>query len=595
MKIVDKTMFEYDKLNEVTKEYFNNSSKIYNAIKDKHITYENKDRYRVGYSESFILTDIDKKVIALFLAPLLMTGELNDLYQNYADIKLSQAEDFLNIDLEKIGEFKEEDYKEFYDESFRFYIQNLFSSISDPKILHFLEPESIISYLRLDNVSGSNIIEDFMKKYDPKFVDVLTSKLFNSLETKCELDGSIELDQEDLIERRKDRSSFFNFITPPGFQHRQIDLPPLNPIDIEMHIVKPLAKPDEDVKSRLLNKKTWDLMDELSRKFIGQEEAAKQIFLNIINNQCLIDINDLTASQKSTIFIDGASGTGKTAIIKAIAKKLDIPFVKVAATKFSKVGYVGESLDSIFKKLLEKAGGNIEKAQKGIVVLDEMDKLGINGDIRDLSMKKALQEELLDILSGGKYNLDQGLATKITGQALEFDTSKVTFIGIGALTELREEKIEKETKSKSMGFKNSDELNRIKKRVDYTIDKQDLIDYGIIPELANRFNTFLHTVDYDAETLKEQLIRSEISPMLALKQWVEFFDKKLVVTDEIYDLIAEEAYNLKAGARGNETVVDSIRTLLLEKVLKGTDDEIVITPELVRQANNQRTSRNGVR
>ena len=150
---------------------------------------------------------------------------------------------------------------------------------------------------------------------------------------------------------------------------------------------------------------------------------------------------------------------------------------------------------------------------------------------------------------------------------------------------------ETENKEKPLAY-TIDLIDPTRETIPYTIDIEDLVEFGFPRELINRFNTFLHTRNYSIEDLKKILINSTGSPMIGLKQWIEHFKKELVFDDIIYEIIATKAYELNQGARGLETV-NNIRNLLLEEVLMGKDKTIYLTPELVDEAEKHRTNRNG--
>ena len=294
---------------------------------------------------------------------------------------------------------------------------------------------------------------------------------------------------------------------------------------------------------------------------------------------------DVPDGQRSIIFLDGPTGTGKTAITREITEKLGIPFTSTSVTNYSSTGYVGGDITDVLKELYNKADKDIEKAQKGIVVLDEFDKIAYSQS-GGLEMKRAVQQQLLDFLGGGKYNLriSDNIFFK---DEIEFDTSKLTFVCLGALTDMRAQKTEKKH---SIGF-GQENVNSDKQV--YKITPQDLINIGLERELVGRFNTYLHTNDYSKELLQKILIESTISPLLGLKKWVESKGKKLEIEDGVYELIAEQAYELNTGARSLQTIINNIRTPLIKEVLRGKNSTIYINSETVLNANNQMSIRKG--
>ena len=318
------------------------------------------------------------------------------------------------------------------------------------------------------------------------------------------------------------------------------------------------------------------MLASIEQKFIGQENAAKLLFFNIIKNQKLASIPNIPSGTRSIMFIDGPSGTGKTAITKDITDNLGLPFVATSITNYSASGYVGGNITDILKELYVKSGGDLSKAERGIVVLDELDKI-VNNSSRDLTMKTAVQHQLLDFLGGGKYTIEVD-----KGQTVEFDTSKLTFVCLGALTNLRNDKMQMSS-SRPIGFNvKYDESTKAK---DYSITPEDLIKMGFEKELVGRFNTYVHTKDYSKSDLKKILLESKISPLNGFKTFVSSFGKKLVIDEDAYDLIAEAAYDLNTGARSLQTVVNNLNSHYLEELLVGTEEEIHITFEDVKRIN----------
>lgn len=229
----------------------------------------------------------------------------------------------------------------------------------------------------------------------------------------------------------------------------------------------------------------------------------------------------LPDGQRSIIFLDGPTGTGKTAITREITEKLDIPFTSTSFTNYSAAGYVGGDIIDILKDLYKKAKGDLEKAQRGIIVLDEFDKIAYSRS-GGLEMKRAVQQQLLDFLGGGKYTIRVGNGIFNT-EEIEFDTSKLTFVCLGALTDLRSQKTEKK---QSIGFGQSSQQSE---QQEYSITPQDLIRIGLERELVGRINTYLHTNDYSKENLIRILKESTISPLIGFRQWIESRGKKLEI------------------------------------------------------------------
>ena len=326
----------------------------------------------------------------------------------------------------------------------------------------------------------------------------------------------------------------------------------------------------------------WPLLDEIKQKFVGQEQTVEQLYYNIINNQQLVRASDELGSQRSIIFLDGSTGTGKTAITREITKKIEVPLVTTSIANYSSAGYVGGNLTDILVELYEKSGGDLKRAESGVVILDEFDKIAYSQS-DGLIMKQSIQHDLLDFLGGGKYTISVGDKMFESGM-VEFDTSKLTFICLAALTDLREQKTEVKN---PIGF----ESKNGEGKQSYSINPSDLIKIGLERELVGRLNTYIHTQDYTKEDLSEILRKSTISPLVGFEAWVEFKNKNLKFDDNIYDIIAEQAYELKTGARGLQTVMNNIRTHFLKEVLRGTDKTVYLDSETITKIYDQTFNR----
>ena len=330
-----------------------------------------------------------------------------------------------------------------------------------------------------------------------------------------------------------------------------------------------------------------DIIKKLKEKIIGQDYAITDVVDTLFMNQMVInsgDEDDITVA-KSNILIDGPTGTGKTMIVKELSKNLSLPMVIASVTSFSTTGYKGADLEDILVKLLDAAGGNIELAQRGIICLDEFDKLGAKDEHDNLIMKKALQQELLSYLSGGKFDIEYG------GKTIEFDTSKVTFIALGAFTNLRERKIkenEKKFKESKIGFASVD-----KKEYDktYSISTQDYIDEGINREFIGRFTTQTYTRALTIEDYKKILTDSLTSPLRTLRKIIESYGKKLVYDEEVIDYIANIVNSNNTGARGLQTIFNPISRALMREIRDNNTKEIHLTIELIDKLQHQNIRR----
>ena len=324
------------------------------------------------------------------------------------------------------------------------------------------------------------------------------------------------------------------------------------------------------------------IVREIQNDLVGQDEALYTVLYNIYLNQMLINSGNekMINSSKTNIILDGPTGTGKTLLLNLIAKKLSLPMVIRPVTSFSSTGYKGGDLESLLISLLDATGGDLELAEKGIIVLDEFDKLASKSD-KDLVMKNAVQQELLAYIGGSKIEIEYN------GKKIVFDTSKITFIGLGAFNNLRERKIqENEKKYKpSIGFSTAqdDDYSKV-----YNITAQDYIDEGLMRELVGRFTTLTSTRALTPQLLEKILNESEISPLKGLQAIgaLEDVGVNITIDYDVVSQIASLAYDENFGARGLKTIFNNIKNVVLVDLLSGKLKELRITHELLNKSMN---------
>lgn len=331
------------------------------------------------------------------------------------------------------------------------------------------------------------------------------------------------------------------------------------------------------------------IISEISSNIVGQEKAISDLVTNIYYNQVLIDKlseidSSILDSSKISILLEGATGTGKTAIAKEISTKFDLPIVMRSANSFSETGYVGPTITDLLRKLYFVASKDIEKAERGIIFLDEVDKIASNSTSEEKDMKKGVQEELLGFISGGEYDvpLDQN---GNSGKFIRFDTSKLTFILSGAWTKLREKKIrEADKKNRTLGFSS---VNTSNNERTYSITAQDYIDDGLEREFFGRIKVLTNTKTYDFDDLKNILLYSSISPLKNFERTVKMFGYKSVIyTDEFIDEMCKKALEMGTNARALQTLMAGVQNIMLRDIINNTYDinePIVVTEDLLHQ------------
>lgn len=327
------------------------------------------------------------------------------------------------------------------------------------------------------------------------------------------------------------------------------------------------------------------IIEDMKRKFIAQEEAVESIVSNIYINQRLIDTKDkdLISTSKAAILLDGPTGTGKTAIIKEVGEKLELPVVITKSTDYSTTGYVGDSLTDILVRLYEKADENLELAQRGIVCMDEFDKLGGEDKSRGLVMKRAVQQDLLTFIGGAKYKIQIGHSI-FGGKSVEFDTTNLTFIGMGAYTDLLENK-KKKNKETTIGF--STDTSEIEDNT-YVISPQDYVDYGIERELVGRLHLKTHTNAYMKEDFKKIMLESEISPLKMFIKTVQALGiENVKYDDDFIDKISELAYEMGFGVRGLQAIFADIKNYFIRDLINETSKDIHLTMEVLEKIKSK--------
>jgi ATP-dependent Clp protease ATP-binding subunit ClpX len=304
----------------------------------------------------------------------------------------------------------------------------------------------------------------------------------------------------------------------------------------------------------------------LDQYVIGQEEAKKVLAVAVYNHYKRLTFKeegDLEID-KSNIIMVGETGTGKTLLARTVAKMLNVPFTIVDATVLTEAGYVGEDVESILSRLLQAANYDVKSAERGIVFIDEIDKIARKSDnpsiTRDVS-GEGVQQALLKLLEGAKVNVPpQGGRKHPDQKFIELDTKNILFIAGGAFDGIARH-ISRRMNTKSVGYQSLKERGSIEtENILELVSPQDLKSFGIIPELIGRMPvlTYLNPLDEDA------LRRILIEPKNALlKQYEKLFEMDgitLNILDDAIDFIVEKAVEFKLGARGLRSICEAILT-----------------------------------
>jgi len=330
--------------------------------------------------------------------------------------------------------------------------------------------------------------------------------------------------------------------------------------------------------------KPIEIKTHLDEYVIGQDEAKKVLCVAVYNHykrlsQKSFKKEDDTEIEKSNIILVGETGTGKTLLAKTISKILNVPFCIADATVLTEAGYVGEDVESILARLLQAADYNVEAAQRGIVFIDEVDKIARKSDnpsiTRDVS-GEGVQQGLLKLLEGATVNVPpQGGRKHPEQKMVSIDTRNILFICGGAFDGI-DKKIARRMQSQTMGYTASKDLDAIDKDnyLKY-ISPVDLKSFGLIPELIGRLPVLSHLDPLDAEALKRILSEPKNS---LIKQYQKLFlmdSVALKFEDAAIDFIVEKAIEFKLGARGLRSICEAIMTDLMFDIPSDKDIKAV--------------------
>ena len=337
--------------------------------------------------------------------------------------------------------------------------------------------------------------------------------------------------------------------------------------------------------------KPQDIKNFLDEYVIGQDESKKRLSVAVYQHYKRLELAKRRSDielQKSNILLIGPTGTGKTLLAQTLARVLSVPFCIVDATSLTEAGYVGEDVENILLRLLQAAGGDTEKAQQGIIYIDEIDKICRKDDnpsiTRDVS-GEGVQQALLKILEGTVANIPSGGGRKHPQQDFQqLDTTNILFVCGGAFIGL-EKVVERRLRNKSLGFQA--EIKSGKERHAEALKRlepEDLIHYGLIPEFVGRLPVVGTLDELDENALVTILTEPKNSLIKQYQRKFEFDNIGLKFTDGALRAIAFEAHKRKVGARGlmmilEEILLESMFVLPSEKKVK----ELVITKEMIER------------
>jgi ATP-dependent Clp protease ATP-binding subunit ClpX len=308
-----------------------------------------------------------------------------------------------------------------------------------------------------------------------------------------------------------------------------------------------------------------EIVETLDKYVVGQSSAKRALAVAVYNHYKRIGTRGKSGDvelQKGNILLLGPTGCGKTLLAQTLAKKLDVPFAIADATTLTEAGYVGEDVESVIKALFRAAGGDVERTARGILCIDEIDKIARKGGspspTRDVS-GEGVQQALLKILEGKTATITpDGARNRPQQELIQIDTTDILFICTGAFNGV-EEIVRRRTGDRGLGFganigtaeDNKDALRSMARH-------QDLIKYGMIPEFMGRLPIIVSCSELDVDALTEVLWRPKNALARQYQRLFEMENVKLTFTEDALGAVAEEAYRRKSGARGLRAILEEL-------------------------------------